>query len=356
LRWIEVEPRTIRAWAGTFHPIRTSQGAIISTMPTTSSTENTLEAKPPVPIEEVKPVVRRDGAGAQLAALAKYMVRTEVHTYAFSVAANVILSLFPFIVMMLTISRLIFHSQVMWPVVGEMMSTFLPSNQDFIMRNMQLLAHPHKGAQIYSIVMLLISSTGVFLPLEVALNGVWGVRENRSYLRNQCVSLGLAFAVGVLAMGSIALTAAQKTVLGWIFFGHVDNFAYHLFEGGMLRACALVASILLFFFIYWALPNRKVPARAVLPTAIVIGVLWEGAKYLYVLALPKLDFAAVYGPFYVSVGLMIWAFLSGLLLLAGAHFSATRYALAVAREEERNAAEDAEVKETGEKEADVERA
>jgi uncharacterized BrkB/YihY/UPF0761 family membrane protein len=46
-----------------------------------------------------------------------------------------------------------------------------------------------------------------------------------------------------------------------------------------------------------------------------------------VLALPKLDLHAVYGPFYISVGLMMWAFLSGLLLLAGAHFSATRYAL-----------------------------
>jgi uncharacterized BrkB/YihY/UPF0761 family membrane protein len=32
---------------------------------------------------------------------------------------------------------------------------------------------------------------------------------------------------------------------------------------------------------------------------------------------------------------MIWAFLSGLLLLAGAHFSATRYALSIARQEER---------------------
>ena len=72
-----------------------------------------------------------------------------------------------------------------------------------------------------------------------------------------------------------------------------------------------------------------------LPTAIVIGLLWEAAKYLYVLVLPRLDFQSVYGPFYVSVGLMIWAFLSGLLLLAGAHFSATRYALSVAREEER---------------------
>jgi uncharacterized BrkB/YihY/UPF0761 family membrane protein len=61
------------------------------------------------------------------------------------------------------------------------------------------------------------------------------------------------------------------------------------------------------------------------------------AKYLYVLVLPRLDFQAVYGPFYVSVGLMIWAFLSGLLLLAGAHFSATRHALLVARQEAQRA-------------------
>ena len=38
------------------------------------------------------------------------------------------------------------------------------------------------------------------------------------------------------------------------------------------------------------------------------------------LALPRLDFESVYGPFYISVGLMMWAFLSGLLLLAGRIF------------------------------------
>ncbi len=299
-------------------------------------------AVPPVPIEEVRPVVRKQGLGPQLVALAKYMVKTEVHTYAFSVAANVILSLFPFIVMMLTICRQVFHSHQMELVVGDMMTNFLPSNQDFIMRNMQILAHPHKGTQVYSVIMLLISSTGVFLPLEVALNGVWGVRENRSYLHNQVVSISLALLVGVLAMASVALTAGQRSVLAWIFFGHVDNVFYWFLNGGMLKTLGVVASILIFFLIYWILPNRKIPARAVLPTAIVIGLLWVAAKLLYVMVLPKLDFAAVYGPFYVSVGLMIWAFLSGLLLLAGAHFSATRYALSVARQDEQETAEAAE--------------
>jgi membrane protein len=190
--------------------------------------------------------------------------------------------------------------------------------------------------------MLLFTSTGVFLPLEVALNNVWGIKENRNYLHNQLVSLGLALAVGLLAMASVAFTSAQKTVLTWIFLGHTQNRFFDVAAFGFLKFCAVIASILLFFLIYWVLPYRKVPARAVLPTAIVVGLLWEAAKHLYVRALPWLDFQAVYGPFYISVGLMMWAFLSGLLLLAGAHFSATRYTLRLAREAElegeRNAA------------------
>jgi YihY family inner membrane protein len=290
---------------------------------------------PPVPISQVAPVVPAQGIGPQLVALAKYMMRTEVHTYAFSVAANVILSLFPFIVMLLTISRLITHSKAMYPVITDIMSNFLPAHQEFIMTWMVRLANPHKGMQIYSTVMLLISSTGIFLPLEVALNGVWGVRENRSYLRNQLVSLGLAFLIGLLAMVSVGLTAGQRSLLTLLFFHHVDNIAFRFLDDSMLKILGMLVSVLIFFLIYWILPNRKVPARAVLPTAIVIGLLWDLAKSLYVMSLPRLDFRSVYGPFEVSVGLMIWAFLSGLLLLAGAHFSATRYALSIARQEER---------------------
>jgi membrane protein len=293
------------------------------------------------PIEEVRPVVAQTGFRAQIVALARYMTRTEVHTYAFSVAANSILSLFPFIVLLLTISRSVFHSRSMEAVVGDMMKNFLPVGQDFVMRNMQLLAHPQKGVQVFSLVMLLFTSTGVFLPLEVALNNVWGTKVNRSYLHNQVVSLGLALAVGLLAMVSVAFTSSQKTLLTWVFFGHTQNRFFDIAAGGFLRFCAVVSSILLFFLIYWVLPYRKVPARAVLPTAIVVGLLWEVAKHLYVRALPWLDFQAVYGPFYISVGLMMWAFLSGLMLLAGAHFSATRYTLRLARESEQEEKRDA---------------
>jgi membrane protein len=296
-------------------------------------------AKSVEPIETVRPVVLGGGVGAQMVALAKYMAKTEVHTYAFSVAANAILSLFPFIVLLLTVSRRMFHSRAIEAVVADFMRSFLPTGQDFVIRNMQVLANPRKGTQIFSVAMLLVTSTGVFLPLEVALNSVWGVTKNRSYVHNQVVSLGLALAVGVLAMVSVASTAGQNALLTWVFFGHTDNVIYQIVARGAMRFFALIASMLLFFLIYWVLPYRKIPARAVLPTAVVTGLLWQLAKYLYVLALPRLDFQAVYGPFYISVGLMMWAFLSGLLLLAGAHFSATRYTLRLAREAEKEEAE-----------------
>ncbi len=271
--------------------------------------------------------VPASGTLGQMKALGLYMIKTEVHTYAFSVAAQVILSLFPFIVMLLTITNRVFHSTKMADVVTELMTTLLPSNQDFVMRNMRYLAFAHTQTKVFSLIMLFITATGVFLPLEVALNSVWGVTKNRSYLHNQIVSIGLAIGVAALAMASVALSASQQTVLGWVFFGHTDNIVFNLIAKFFLQIFALVSSVGLFFLIYWGLPNRKIPAHAVLPTAVVMGVLWTVAKYIYILVLPHLDFRAVYGPFEVSVALMMWAFISGLLLLGGAYVSATRQAL-----------------------------
>src|SRR5690242_10348850 len=51
----------------------------------------------------------------------KYLTRTEVHTYAFSVAANAILSFFPFIVLIMTVVRRVFHSRAMYDVIEQML-------------------------------------------------------------------------------------------------------------------------------------------------------------------------------------------------------------------------------------------
>ena len=277
-------------------------------------------------------VPRNAGWWAQLVSLARYLAQTEVHTYAFSVAANAILSLFPFIVMTWTIERHVFHSPAMEAVLGDMLRYFLPAHQDFVVKNMGLLAHARGKVQVISVITLLISTSGVFLPLEIALNRVWGVTKNRSYLMNAVISLGLAFSVGLLALFSIAFTTAQNRLLASLFLGHTQNFVFGVLAHAVLQLSAAIFSIGIFFLIYWILPNRKLPVAAVLPTAVVTGLLWELAKRIYIFVLPWLDLESAYGPFSVSVSLMIWAFLTGLILLAGAQMSATRYTLRLAHE------------------------
>src|ERR1700760_1095907 len=211
----------------------------------------------------------------QITSLAKYLTETEVHTYAFSVAANAILSLFPFIVMMYTVARRVFHSQPMEDVVGNMVRYFLPTGQDFVVKNMSLIANAKSGVRVAAVIMLLVSSSGIFLPLEVALNHVWGVTENRSYLKNWLLSTGLAVVVATLAILSVAVTTFQNTLLTAIFFGHVDNAAFRFVAQWLLQISAAFLSVTLFFSIYWILPNRRLPVLAVLPSAVITGLLWE---------------------------------------------------------------------------------
>jgi len=258
-----------------------------------------------------------------LRSTARYLLRTDVHTFAFSVAANAILSLFPFLLLLMTLIRYVFHSQVMYDVVENLVRDFLPTGQEFVIRNLNALVGAHHRAQVFSLVMLLITSTGIFLPLEVALNRVWRFRNNRSYLANQLISLGLVFACGSLTLLSVGLTAGNVTVLRSVLHGY-GAWYVQLVGFITMKIFSIGSSIAIFFLVYWLLPNGKVPARGVLPAAVIMGLLSEALKYAYIFALPRLNFAEVYGPFAISVSLMFWAFLSGLLLLTGAHLSARR--------------------------------
>lgn len=281
-----------------------------------------LVSAEPGPIAQ--PIAHPTFRSATVLPTIKYLLKTEVHTFAFSVAANAILSFFPFVVLLLTLIRRVFHSTTMYNVVVELLADYLPAGQDFVIRNLNALVGARHRTQLASLVILLITSTGVFLPLEVALNRIWEFPKNRSYLGNQLVSLALAFGCGILALLSIGLTAGNIHLLEMLLGGHA-NFLVRLVGFLTMKIVAIATSITIFFLIYWLLPNGKVPARAVLKTAVIMGLLSEILKYVYMLALPRLNFQEVYGPFALSASMMFWAFLTGLLLLTGAHLSAREH-------------------------------
>jgi YihY family inner membrane protein len=270
---------------------------------------------------------RKDGT-----ALIAYLLDSEVHTFAFSVAANAILSFIPFIVLLYTLEDTVFHhSEMMRGVINDMVFYFMPADQEFFADNLAKVASmsSRHGVEAFSLIMILVACTGIFLPLEVALNQAWGVTKSRNYLHNQVIAFGLAILMVVLGMASIALNAGAREVLTVVFFGHTDNMIFHGISFLLLTATTGVAVILFFFSIYWLLPNRKVPPRHVFRTSVVTGVIWLIAKYAFEAVLSHMHLKDLYGAFHVSVGLLFWAYISGLILFAGAQFSVARLGVGV---------------------------
>ena len=266
-------------------------------------------------------------------ALIAYLLDSEVHTFAFSVAANAIISFIPFVVLLYTLALSVFHSEAMKTVVDQMVNYYLPSAEkqqgwlvDTILKEAVLPLVHHKSAQAFSLVMILIACTGIFLPLEVALNQAWGVAKSRNYLFNQSIAFGLAFLMAALALLSMSVTVWVKAALGVVTF-HSENGFITWTTSGISFLCLTVSSgaaaILFLFSVYYVLPNRKVPWRPVLRTSIITGAIWLLARFLFALAIPHVDLS-MYGPFYISVSLLFWAYISGLILFAGAQFSVAR--------------------------------
>jgi membrane protein len=266
-------------------------------------------------------------------ALIAYLLDSEVHTFAFSVAANAIISFIPFVVLLYTLALSVFHSEAMKGVVDEMVNYYLPSAAknkewlvDTIFGEAVLPILHHKSAQALSLVMILIACTGIFLPLEVALNQAWGVSKSRNYLFNQTIAFGLAILMAALALISMSVTVWVKGALGFVTFHSTNGFITWTTDGitfVCLSVSSGVAAILFLFSVYYVLPHRKVPWRPVLRASIITGSIWLLARFLFALAIPHIDLS-MYGPFYVSVSLLFWAYLSGLILFAGAQFSVAR--------------------------------
>lgn len=309
-----------------------NSGTVADAIPENAISTEVPECSPAPEVQSAKLSkwyrLRQDGT-----ALLKYLLDSEVHTFAFSVAANAILSFIPLVVLLYTLALSVFHSHAMVGVVNDMVDYFLPSvtrQPGWLAANIESTAalSSRHGIQAFSLLMILISCTGIFLPLEVALNQAWGVTKSRNYLLNQVVAFGLAIIMVVLGTIAMSLSAAQRQILDFLFFHKTDTgFLHWLFNGLSylwLALCSGAACILFFFCIYWLLPNCKVPIRSVLRASVVVGLIWLGARYIFVALLPHLDLKALYGPFNISVGLLFWAYVSGLILFAGAQYSVKR--------------------------------
>jgi uncharacterized BrkB/YihY/UPF0761 family membrane protein len=243
----------------------------------------------------------------------RYLLQTEVHVHALAIAASTLLSFFPFLIICVSLGSWVFDPSA---VVGTLdiafRDVFPTAMGDFMHRN---LPAPER-IEFLSIFILFFSANGIFEPLEVALNRTWGIEINRSYARNQLVSMVLIFTCGGLTLLSLGLAAMRQSTVGDL---PIEQWMSIVF----FKLAAIPLTVLVLCLVYRYLPNGRPPWKRILPASIGVAVLLEGLKSINTWAWPVVDqkLQREYGVFRYSATLIFLSFLASMLVLAGAEWA-----------------------------------
>lgn len=162
---------------------------------------------------------------------------------------------------------------------------------------------------------LLWASSGVFAVLSSTFSLIWEAQP-RSLWRRRLVGLTSVLVLALLFLFSIL----ARTLVAF------DLTMYTPLARRSLNTLAdLAITGVLSWILYTLLPNRRIDARASLAAAGFTALVWQAAKAAFGLYLSTgLErFGAVYGSLVSVIVLVLWVYLSSVILFLGAEFGAT---------------------------------
>ncbi len=257
-----------------------------------------------------------------------------------SIAYYSLMAIFPLLLLLLELSGIYIRRFEMAGHLSVVLQRYLPIRTNVIMENLTGITRAYGKVSLLSFLLLLWSSSGVFLPLEKALNRAWEVAEQRPWWRSRLLALEMAIVGGGLVMVAAALVGVEILFRHWLalllgpsLHGLV-LFLYRLLASISSFSVALLAFLILF----QRLPNRAIRLRQALPGALLTALLWETARWLFTIFLPFFNYRHVYGSIGVMVSFMIWAYISSAVMLFGARVSSALHgSLEVSETSSRNA-------------------
>jgi membrane protein len=248
------------------------------------------------------------------------VLRTESHAYSAGLAFFALVGFYPFCLLLVWVTGDVLRWPAGLTVIRETLREYYPEGQEYLLRNLEASVTQH-GSELTlaSAIWILMGAAGVFIPLEGALNTLWGVRQHRPYWRNQAVGFLLTTAGVLLAFVFVFVTAA---LVNLVLSLHLARLPERALSYAVLRGSALALSVAAIFLLYRYLPNHEVHSREVLPAALAAGVVAEAVRWVYLRSLPFLEVPKSQGPYYVSVSFALLAYFEAFVLMGGAYIAA----------------------------------
>ena len=149
--------------------------------------------------------------------------------------------------------------------------------------------------------------------IEHAFNRIWQVSEQRSGLRRVLVYIAL------LILGPLLLVTGLSITTYLLSMPYVSSFTQLPF---VFRVLPLLTSSMMYTLAYAVIPNKPVAFIHACFGGVSVGLVFELARWLFSLLMQYSDLEVIYGAFAVLPGLLLWVYLSWLIILAGGEWVA----------------------------------
>jgi membrane protein len=241
-----------------------------------------------------------------------------------SMAYYAMFSLFPLLLGLVAAGSFLLQRDVVMNRVINAITQVVPVSQTLIEQNIQRLLDLRGTVGLIGLVGLVWAGSGVFSSLVLNVNRAWPQAETQGVVRQRLIALSMVIGLLILlALSSVFTTAINLLTRSDLpFAGQIglrSSFLWSLFSRGMPR----LISFLILFAVYRWVPKADVPWKAALSGALV-GILgWNAltAGFLWYLRSGLASYQLIYGSLAAIIVLMFWIYLSGVILLFGAHLS-----------------------------------
>ena len=269
--------------------------------------------------------------------VARGMFRVEATHLAAGVAYYTLMSLFPLVLGLLAILGVILTPEEAQQEFLDFVTVNLPGSRVFAEENVAGLVQLRGALGLGAFLGILWTAIIGFGAVARAVNRAWGIRQNPPFYIARPLHALMALVVGALFLVSTAISSAIELLTGSTHeLGVPLQELFHVSGLGYisLHLVPLSITFLIFLIIYRFTPNCKTFWRYVWPGALIAAVLFEVAKVLFLWYLENVvDYTLIYGSVASIIVLMLWIFVSAMILMLGAQIGSeyTRLQLGLER-------------------------
>ena len=243
-----------------------------------------------------------------------------------------IFSLFPLLLLLVTIAGFVFNADQARTVVFDRVATFAPGDTARILSDTVGAVLSQRGAgttilaTVVGIAGLLFSSSGVFSTLDKSINRTWGCQYKVGFVKDKIVSFAMVLGIALIMLLSLAVSAAlnflqngSNTLVQQTLGKGLDiAWLWQILE----LAVTIGLSTAILLVVFRTLPHCRVRWRDVWLGALLTAAAWEILKQAFAFYLGHFaNSANVYGTLGAFFSLLTWIYLSGMILLTGAVFT-----------------------------------